>query len=619
MLYKQIILCAEPIYPGIWLYRNIYSRFKALKPKIFSKIKYLDEDIFTAEDHRRCDNEAAGNENIFLNINNDKSSVLSDFGGDAYASSLLGRECLWQVKKMLHSFRYADKIYQQKNLTGDAYIWPEKFSWKIYKIAKSNNFLPKYLKLPFSAMIYLKLYGLARYLWFLKRFIFFPEKIIFMSNGSIPSSKKKFVACVYLEQAFFGNRYNPLELFVDNEMINKEDVLFIHEEHEKQEWEIYASESGYNVLNMNDVLTGVNKKNFIKQKYAEISIFRIKVFLLSLLYPWAISSLSNAVRQRVIWESFYEKYDVGTTVRMMIAGDLTSSIVQMKNNTITQILFLSNQESVVKSPIYRDKCIYMDYIYMIFDQLLANKSTINWSETSQSYIKQCITVGPLFSDLVVNYRNTNLNEIKKRVGVDNDARIIAIFDNTVGHSGVLNYESYRELLKSVIRLHDEFPDLYVIFKSKKAYDSISKQANGQFTELFEQIRNHSKCIYANDFDLSTFELMAISDLVISSPISSITFESLCGGTRTILYDPIGLYAEHDITTNTFSFFNARNYSELKELVTYWLDDESGEKYEAFINNNVKVNVNANCDGNDLKRFRNVLLGNMTRSSTLHKE
>ena len=64
-----------------------------------------------------------------------------------------------------------------------------------------------------------------------------------------------------------------------------------------------------------------------------------------------------------------------------------------------------------------------------------------------------------------------------------------------------------------------------IFKSKKNYEDIKKHINTDGLKNIKKILNSNKVLYANDIKISSLELIGISNLIISSPLSSIIYES----------------------------------------------------------------------------------------------
>jgi hypothetical protein len=114
------------------------------------------------------------------------------------------------------------------------------------------------------------------------------------------------------------------------------------------------------------------------------------------------------------------------------------------------------------------------------------------------------------------------------------------------------------------------------------------------------------CIYANEFDLSSSEVIGVSDLVVSAPMSSVIFEALCGDVKTISFDPLGQYVNHDIVTNQFPKFNAVDYEELEKLFNYWIYQCTDKDFDVFLSNYIRPNVDQKYyEGSMINRFKKI--------------
>ena len=93
----------------------------------------------------------------------------------------------------------------------------------------------------------------------------------------------------------------------------------------------------------------------------------------------------------------------------------------------------------------------------------------------------------------------------------------------------------------------------------------------------------------NETDLDQFELLGISDLVVSSPLSSIFFESILSGKKTIIYDPLKQYNDHQVFTKSLPKINAHNHEELIELISMW-QAASNEYLNEYLISHFKISL-----------------------------
>ena len=615
MSIKKIILCSAPKIYFSLTFGKIYGckiHLESVKGSI-SKI-IINDDLFSASDYRKCDNEAAACEDSILKslLSEENYSVLTDWGSDVYSKAHLGREILKQSVKIFRTFRFAEKVSLHEGLQGTVYVWPEIFSWRVYKKLRSEKLLPDFIQLPLSAIIFLRIMEWVKFFWFFTRFLFYPEFLLTKMRSRVVGEKKELLACVYVDDGIMGFKMKPMNLIVDKKTITKEDVIFVHEESQRQVWEKKVSSAGYQVLNLGSMIDKGDREDYLKSHYLIISKFRWKLFCLSLKAPWFIHAIYKSLRLRILWELFYKKYSVSTSIRMMVAGNLTSTIVQKKNDTITQFLYFSTTEDIVDKKQYDNRSTCLDYTHMIFDQCVSSLLSNQHLEQHQNYINKYISIGPIFSDLVHEASTSRKHELRGAININNNATLISFLDHTTGYAGVLSFHAYHQFLLSLLSLAESHENVNFAFKSKKSFEFLALLYEGKFLEVINKIRSHARCVYINDFELSSFELVGISDVVVSAPLSSVIFESLSGGIKTISYDPGNQYGSYQILENDLPNMTARTHDDLNRLIKYWLYECDRACFETFKSEYVISKMDSYCDGMAIERYRKLLCDN-TRS------
>ena len=86
--------------------------------------------------------------------------------------------------------------------------------------------------------------------------------------------------------------------------------------------------------------------------------------------------------------------------------------------------------------------------------------------TLQNNIKNISHIGPIFSDSIINSKKIKLDLIKK-INIKNYKNIISYIDSPAGFYSVLNIESYKAFIESLLSLSKKYPENYYLFKSKK--------------------------------------------------------------------------------------------------------------------------------------------------------
>ncbi len=121
--------------------------------------------------------------------------------------------------------------------------------------------------------------------------------------------------------------------------------------------------------------------------------------------------------------------------------------------------------------------------------------------------------------------------------------VIGIFDTGYNFNGIGDYEEGIAFTKDILRLAENFCDIQILFKSKFARGAFLNAGHifgRQMHELYEQMAKHSRIQFLSS-QTDPSDVIPLSDLVISFPFTSTTFEALSMNKLAIWHDPQGLY------------------------------------------------------------------------------
>ena len=291
----------------------------------------------------------------------------------------------------------------------------------------------------------------------------------------------------------------------------------------------------------------------------------------------------------------------------MIAGDLTSAIVQKLNDSRTMFIYFAYHGQIIAEKKDAQISDCLDYTNLIFDQLSSNKVSHHWFSMLQNDIGENIDSGVMLSDAVHWVRNYRKEDIYQRIQFPKNKILISFFDHTVGWNGMLNFNAYKQLLKSALQILDLRDEYFIAYKSKKPYSFLENILESDTILLIEILKKHPRFVYVNDYGITSYEIAGASDLVVSSPLSSINYEAVSGGIKTIVYDPLNEYNESHIHSNKIPYFNAHNHEQLEILVNYWLYECNDDQFCNFQDKYIKPDIDKHCDGRNTERFRKLIL------------
>jgi polysaccharide biosynthesis PFTS motif protein len=423
--------------------------------------------------------------------------------------------------------------------------------------------------------------------------VLYPEILVLKTKNQENIKKYKFQNCVYLDDGLFDK---PID--IENQkffsFFDDRDTLYIDDRFRNfQKWTSHLNNTNKYSLRLEDVAAEISKTQYIKRFYISAFMWRCKMLILLFRHPFLVKGCSRATRERILWNIFYHKFSIKNVIRMMIKENLTSSIVHKYNNTKTIFIYFSATEDVVAQVKDKSCSTCHDYTHMIFDTIVSCHISNNWFQTLENSVEKYITIGPIFSDLITNLYS-NKKAICDKLNINQNAKIISFFDHSVGYVGVMTVEEHRQFIDGMLMLARGNPSSYFFFKSKKDLSQLKIRVGEDVLRLINSIEKMPNCFFANEFDLNAYDVMRISDLVVSAPMSTVIFEALCGGVKTITFDPLSQYVNYDIVTNKFPNFNAINYDELDKLVNYWLYQCTNQDFDVFLSDHIKSNVDQNC-------------------------
>ena len=571
----------------------------------------VDNDILGASEYRLADYEAALVENEIFNKLIDKLSIeyLSEWGGKEYSKKLIGKRILYETKSIYISILFAQAIIEKYEIKGIVYLWPNDFELKIFNYLKKINKIPSNIKILNTSYVYLYLKSKAKFLISFFKSLVFIEKIFLSRKKNKSSVKKSYKYGAYMEDGLRGWQVPPDKLLISDTSLDLNDVLFINTNNSHQDWVNEYRDSGYNVYETKNVSSLIDqdfsKLNYYK-KYFKI---RINILVLIIKYPWLSSTLFSHFQQRFLWDIFYSKININNVISIMTADDITASYIHKEYSTKTIFLYYSTTTNILKD-IEKPKASHChDYTYMDYDTIISSSISNEWLSTLQITVQEYIDIGPIFSDLIIRVSN-NKSSLLKKIGVTNYKKIISFIDSPTGLYAITNHRSYRIFLESLLKLADINTENYYLFKTKQEYEYIKSHSNKDIVDLLDELRMRKNIIYANDFSLSSYDAIGLSDLTISGPESSAIYEAFFAGKKTICLDPYLQYEKFPSIENHIPKCKGSSYDEIKALHDYWLNDVSDDDFEEYLKLHVNIYFGKGCgEGKSIGQLKTLIKNN----------
>ena len=205
--------------------------------------------------------------------------------------------------------------------------------------------------------------------------------------------------------------------------------------------------------------------------------------------------------------------------------------------------------------------------YLHYDHFVTwDAALARYYKEHPSSLKKTHVVGCLWSEHIQEKNHARKQTSAPALRNLGTRYVLSCFDSTYSRNGVTSYAEGLTFAKHLLELADEYPDIYIILKEKKdrsIHYALDPILGPKLLEIYNKMDFHTRIkICSNDVDAS--ELISVSDMVISFPFTSTTFEALSANKPAIWHDPAGYY--RNTLYGKAGGVVTHNYSELKSKV-----------------------------------------------------
>jgi hypothetical protein len=130
-----------------------------------------------------------------------------------------------------------------------------------------------------------------------------------------------------------------------------------------------------------------------------------------------------------------------------------------------------------------------------------------------------------------------------------------------------------------------------------------KRYTPELLKWIEELKNHPRSL-AVSTDIAPSEIIALSDLTISFPFTSTTFEALSAARKALYFDAADKF--RGALFDRIPGLVCHNYEELKSRAAELLFAADNGRFSAYLDNYVRGKLEGYLDGRALDRFRELL-------------
>jgi len=570
-----------------------------------SGVNIIDGDMATGVTHRESDKIASMCvDEVFKIFVNDKDiKYFNKYTDQVFTDLIIKRHLHATIRHIVEAFEFCQRVANRYNLKENEIIFSCNLrNYDLYKILIKLKVINSEFIIPNNILISTFIYGILKFLYFSFKLAILPETILFKTKYRKQSIIQYYRVGFHL---FHGNAISSENysayFFINNSTITKNNVIFVVDSSAPKDYLTHVNKTNYNVIDYNNIISKVDPISFIREYYQLFSYLRLKHFWLGYKISALSSTLYHTLRSIFVWELFYHNYKVDSFSRLMIAGDMGSSLVHKKHGVKSIFIYTQPTQSLTEKP-FNGNC--HDYSYMYFEILFTDKISKYWLTNQNSYYETYIDNGSMFSDLLYEPNINILKNIRSQINLNDSAKLVTFFDNTTGDVGVLTTSNYLALIEGINYVLNEIGENIIVgLKIKKFPDKI-KNMNYEIKTLFEKIEKKSNFVLLNQYQFNPYDIMAASDVIISSPMSSVIGTSLAARKNTLIYDPDSSYS---YDCNIYTKFNNIYIEDNSDLLKY-INMNLSDKDFTFKNNSLHINkyIDGYCDGEAIQRYQKFL-------------
>jgi hypothetical protein len=335
---------------------------------------------------------------------------------------------------------------------------------------------------------------------------------------------------------------------------------------------------------------------------------------LALLWPltpsWLVDAAGRVLKERLLWTGFLGRRTFKNWVSYcdFLPAHVPRNILLREAGVRTVYLTDSiNSGNIWETPENAGKCRYEHWTFLLFDLFVSwCEDYTRYQRTHAQRIGAYADVGCLWADEAVAMRDgLRPQPLAGLLEAARGLRVVSAFDSTYHDHGAAKYKDGIAFLEGLLRLLDDEPGLFLLFKEKIPRGMLGKFSFDpaelrRMRELHALLEGHPRCRIAG----GAAACVAASEIAIAFPFSSAAAFALTAERKALFFDPLGAFGRSYF--DGFPGLVARGYPEMLSRVRALLQDASGERHRSWLRERVQPGLVPYFDGDALGRLRELL-------------
>lgn len=447
--------------------------------------------------------------------------------------------------------------------------------------------------------LYLRTYliTIAGMLWFAANFI------LTLNRKQFQGKNFKFAIMIVDPKKQFANKIQKVDFLLDDKQINRENTVFMSYQKLTDSQRSYMDRHGLFFVDNFDLFI---YKNSLKKAL-------IYAFFCFIYRSQDVSIFDTYLKLLVAfvrWDGFSRIYKVDNLISHCDFGlqSLCRNVLLKRHNPNAKTWYYMHSIGLdLFEGSRKDANRYYAHGFLNYDYYVVwSEIVIDFLRAHHQAVDRYISVGCLWSENTIDLsaQGSNFNYLKtiEEVKDFKKYKIVSVFDTTFSDDVTRTQANGLQFLRGIEKLLEDLPKIFVIIKKKKGKAVMSKYAP-QILEFYKKLERHPRCHVASS-GVESSEIIAVSDLVISFPFTSPTFESLSARKKAIYYDAVDRFRDtfYDRTPGLLCHDYDQLIARTKELL--W--ETSDSQYQDYLDRFIKGKIEPYLDGKALTRFRKLL-------------
>jgi len=419
----------------------------------------------------------------------------------------------------------------------------------------------------------------------------------------------KYAIAIYSPLREFANPIRRFDFLLDGVHIRKENTLFVSLARLAPSHKQFLNKEGYQ---FDDLTVAPSFKTFKSFCSSIFFLFYSIVFEAE----WVSRTYVGMLRAFCTWNDFLKEFPVSNFISYCDFGfgHIGRNIILRKGGVHTWF-YVDTVNGPDNFPVSEKGLPFRQHIYgfLMYDTFISwCERHARWNKMLHQRIGRYINVGSLWSEHIRLIKEGRLpsafHKQLNQAGFQKDMKIVSVFDSWFFERGIIQSKDLLAFLQDLMALLRDFDNIFLVIKEKKSRWFFSlpyfpKEESGAIYNEYEEFERHPRCLLPGH-NANPSEIVAVSDLVIAFPFTSVGVEALGARCKAVYYDPLSRF--RGSANAAIPDLVAHGYPDLQKLVSRYLYEISNDAYEQYLETRARGDIEPFLDGLGITRFRKLL-------------